>query len=41
MPAREAVVFARLSHFGGWLRLAANMQGGGTRRVICYLNLKG
>lgn len=41
VPSHETVVFTRLSHFGGWLRLAANMKEGGTRRVVCYLSLKG
>lgn len=41
VPASESVVFARLSHFGGWLRLVANREGGGERRVVCYLSLKG
>ena len=40
LPIGEAVVFTRLRHFGGWLRLAANSEGGGKRRVVCYLSLK-
>jgi hypothetical protein len=41
IPARESVVFARLRHFGGWLRLVAHTQDGAKRRLICYLSLKG
>ena len=41
VPVCESVVFARVHHFGGWLRLAADSGACGQRRVICYLSLKG
>jgi hypothetical protein len=39
IPAAEGVVFSRVRHFGGWLRLAGTMQAGALR-VLCYLHLK-
>lgn len=41
IPANATVVFAKLRHFGGWLRLASLAMGGGIPRVIVYLSLKG
>ena len=39
IPAGEGVVFSRVSHFGGWLRLAGTVPAGALR-VLCYLHLK-
>lgn len=41
LPATpDAVAFVRVSHFGGWLRLAGETPEGGTLTVIVYVNLK-
>ena len=38
--AADEVTFARVSHFGGWLRIAGEVPGGSTITVIVYLTLK-
>lgn len=38
--AAEAVTFARVAHFGGYLRLRATVPGGGAVRVIASVALK-
>lgn len=38
-PGQETT-FARVSHFGSWLRLRRLDEDGGTAKVIVYLNLK-
>ena len=41
MPAkREQVTFCRIRHFGGYLRLAAELPPGTTCKVVASLNLK-
>jgi hypothetical protein len=35
-----AVTFARVAHFGGYLRLRATLPAGGTVRVIASVALK-
>lgn len=40
VPACEGVTFARVKHFGGWLRLAGDSASGGLR-VMAYLCIKG
>lgn len=41
MPSREdAVTFARVSHFGTWLRVRAEMPSGSACRVLVTLHLK-
>lgn len=39
-PQPDAVTFCRLSHFGGWLRLAGELPAGGEMKVIAYVALK-
>ena len=39
-PEPDAVSFCRLSHFGGWLRLAGEVPRGGAINVIAYVSLK-
>jgi len=41
IPAGEGLAFARVRHFGSWLRLAGEVEDGGRLRVIAYLCLKG
>ncbi len=36
----EQVVFCRVAHFGGWLRLHGTLPEGAELRVIVYLSLK-
>ena len=36
----EEVTFAKVSHFGGWLRIAGQLPEGGEIRVIAALALK-
>ena len=36
----DAVTFARVSHFGGWLRLVGAVPPGATLKVLVYLTLK-
>ena len=36
----EKVTFCRVSHFGGWLRLAGELPAGASAKVIVYLTLK-
>ena len=41
LPAEpETVMFGRVRHFGGWLRLAGEVPAGGSIKVIVYLALK-
>lgn len=41
LPAEpDAVTFARVRHFGGWLRLVGELPAGSELTVIVYLNLK-
>lgn len=37
----DAVTFGRVSHFGGWLRIAGELPPGAALTVIVYLVLKG
>ena len=39
--ADDMVTFARVSHFGGWLRIVGNVPTGAEITVIVYLVLKG
>jgi hypothetical protein len=42
LPAREdETTFARVAHFGGWLRLAADLPEGATITVLASIHLKG
>jgi hypothetical protein len=41
IPARVGVTAVRVSHFGGWLRLAGHTPEGSQLRVLAYLVLKG
>lgn len=36
----DQVTFARVNHFGGWLRLTGELPEDAELRVIAYLNLK-
>ncbi len=36
----EGLTFARVAHFGGWLRLVGNLPDGAQLKVIVYLVLK-
>ncbi len=41
LPAAvDAVTFARVSHFGGWLRIVGSLPDGAALTVIVYLVLK-
>lgn len=40
LPIEPDVTYHRLSHFGGWLRLAGQLPPGASIRVIVYLVLK-
>lgn len=40
IPVREAVTAVKVSHFGGWLRLAGSAPDGSALTVITYLVLK-
>jgi len=40
LPAEPGLTFCRVSHFGGWLRLAGQLPDGVTMKVIVYLSLK-
>lgn len=40
LPIEPAVSYHRLSHFGGWLRLAGQLPMGASTTVIVYLILK-
>ncbi len=41
MPDREdAVTFARVAHFGNWLRVATDLPDGGEATVLVTLHLK-
>ncbi len=40
VPPRAGVSFVRVSHFGGWLRLAGKAPAGSKLRVMIYLVLK-
>ena len=39
--APDAVTFARVAHFGNWLRIAADMPDGGAVTVLVTIHLKG
>jgi len=41
IPASEGVSAIKVSHFGGWLRLAGRTPQGSKLRVMAYLALKG
>lgn len=41
VPAEGEVAFARIAHFGNWLRLEARVPAGGTRRIHGTLHFKG
>lgn len=41
IPGNGQVGFARVGHFGNWLRVLAKIPGGGTRRVHVTMHLKG
>jgi hypothetical protein len=38
--ATESVAFARVAHFGGWLRLAADLPPGAEITLLVTLHLK-
>lgn len=40
LPIEPGVTYQRMSHFGGWLRLAGTIPVGATIKVIVYLALK-
>lgn len=40
LPTAPGVVFGRVSHFGGWLRLVGEVPDGASLTVIVYLVLK-
>lgn len=40
LSIEPALTFARISHFGGWLRLVGNLADGAHLTVIVYLVLK-
>lgn len=40
LPTATGVVFCRVSHFGGWLRLVGEVPAGASVKVIVYLVLK-
>ena len=40
LPGEPGVSFCRVTHFGGWLRLAGELSPGTNIRVIVYLSLK-
>jgi hypothetical protein len=40
LSSEPAVIFAKVSHFGGFLRLTGELPGGAELRVIVYLALK-
>lgn len=40
LPPAGGLSFARVSHFGGWLRLVGKLPDGMARTVIVYLVLK-
>lgn len=40
LPEAPGVTFARVSHFGGWLRLVGELPPGARMKVIVYLALK-
>lgn len=41
IPPHGDVAFVKLSHFGGWLRLAGTLDEDKGMKVVLYLNLKG
>lgn len=41
LPTSEGVVFGRVRHFGGWLRLVGEVPAGASVTVMVYLVLKG
>lgn len=42
LPAeKDAVTFARIAHFGTWLRIAAEIPDDGTQTLLVTLHLKG
>ena len=41
LPTSEGVVFGRVTHFGGWLRLVGEVPAGASVTIIVYLVLKG
>ena len=40
LPIEPEISYHRLTHFGGWLRLAGQLQPGVSMKVIVYLALK-
>lgn len=40
LPTAPGVVFCRISHFGGWLRLVGEVPDGASLTVMVYLVLK-
>ncbi len=40
IPSAPALSFARVAHFGGWLRLAGDLPAGSSLKVIVYCTLK-
>ncbi|UFN50964.1 hypothetical protein LPC08_10280 [Roseomonas sp. OT10] len=40
-PDTETLAFARVAHFGGWLRLAADLPEGAEITLLVSLHLKG
>ncbi len=41
LRAPDAVTFARVAHFGNWLRIAADLPDGGAMTVLVTIHLKG
>ncbi len=40
LPIEPEISYQRLTHFGGWVRLAGQLQAGAEIKVIVYLALK-
>ena len=41
MPGDQKVAFARIAHFGNWLRITADTPAGVTRRMMATIHFKG
>ena len=41
MPGDRQVAFGRVSHFGNWLRIRADVPDGGERRMLATFHFKG
>lgn len=40
LPVGQELGFVKLTHFGGWIRVRATVQGTGRLRIMAYLTLK-